>query len=211
MARAFTNEAWPLACVSMTGLSGEALLSASCKGKPSTFGSGTLLHFSWCHPRPMIQSPGLAWAAAWPTIDTISFQSFTSIRSSVIFDCPRPMKCPWLSIRPGMAVCPARSITSVFGPTYAAISSLVPRAAIRSPRMAMACASGRASSTVTILPFRNTSVAGSRGCAQAAVSRIRARAAQCFTAGLPLRFYPSWLPDACAPGGARNGSTGMCS
>jgi hypothetical protein len=41
--------------------------------------------------------------------------------------------------------------------------SLVPIAVMRSPRIAIACASGMAASTVTILPLRKTSVAGA-GC-----------------------------------------------
>ena len=108
--------ACPLACVSITGLFGDTLLSASWNGKPSTFGFGTLLHFSWCQPRPRIHSPGFACFAAAATIDTISSQSFTSIKSSVIFDWPSPMKWPWLSIRPGIASWPRRSITCVAGP-----------------------------------------------------------------------------------------------
>ena len=43
---AFTNDAWPLACVRITGLFGETLSSDACVGKPSTFGSGVDDHFS---------------------------------------------------------------------------------------------------------------------------------------------------------------------
>ena len=46
IAFALTKLAWPLACVSITGLFGDTLLSSSWNGKPSTFGFGTLDHFS---------------------------------------------------------------------------------------------------------------------------------------------------------------------
>ena len=46
MARALAKPAWPLAWVSHTGLFGDTRLSASCSGKPSTFGDGTSDHFS---------------------------------------------------------------------------------------------------------------------------------------------------------------------
>ena len=160
IAFAFTKVAWPLACVSITGLSGDTLLSVSWSGKPSTFGFGTLAHFSWCQPRPRIHSPGFACRAASATIDTIWSQSLTSIRSSVIFDWPKPMKWPWLSISPGTASWPRRSMTCVAAPTYGWMAWLVPIATMRSPRTAIAWASGMAASTVTILAFCSTRVAG---------------------------------------------------
>jgi hypothetical protein len=46
IARALTNEAWPLACVSTTGLFGDTLSSDWCVGKPSTSGCGVEVHFS---------------------------------------------------------------------------------------------------------------------------------------------------------------------
>ena len=52
IAFALAKLAWPLACVSRTGLFGDTLLSASWSGNPSTLGSGFAVHFSWCQPRP---------------------------------------------------------------------------------------------------------------------------------------------------------------
>jgi hypothetical protein len=46
IASALAKPAWPLACVSQTGLFGETRLRASCSGKPSTFGAGAGVHFS---------------------------------------------------------------------------------------------------------------------------------------------------------------------
>jgi hypothetical protein len=85
---AFTNTACPLAWVRMTGLSGETRLSDACVGKPSTLGLGTASHFSWCQPRPRIQSPGRACFAASATRATISSQFFASASRSCMRALP---------------------------------------------------------------------------------------------------------------------------
>ena len=74
IAFALTNDAWPLACVSTTGLTGDTVSSDSWTGNPSTFGVGTAFHFSWCQPRPTIHCPGFALSTARATIPTISSQ-----------------------------------------------------------------------------------------------------------------------------------------
>src|SRR4030042_3766926 len=74
MALALASDEWPLAWVRRTGLFGVAWLRALWMGRPSTLGSGTRSHLSWCQPRPGIQSPGLAAAAAAATRATVSSQ-----------------------------------------------------------------------------------------------------------------------------------------
>ncbi len=61
-------------------------------GRPSTLGSGLRSHFSWCQPRPMIGSPGLAFRAAAPTRATMSSQLRAFVRSRLSLDSPRPVK-----------------------------------------------------------------------------------------------------------------------
>ena len=51
---------------------GDTRSSDACVGKPSTFGVGAAVHFSWCQPRPRIHSPGFAVFTASATIATIS-------------------------------------------------------------------------------------------------------------------------------------------
>jgi hypothetical protein len=46
IASALAKPAWPLACVSQTGLFGETRLRASCSGNPSMLGEGPGVHFS---------------------------------------------------------------------------------------------------------------------------------------------------------------------
>jgi hypothetical protein len=159
-ARAFTIKAWPLAWVRTTGLAGLACESWWCRGTPSTWGSGRRCHFSWCQPRPRIQAPGFAVRAAPATWATISSQLRAVVRSSCMRASPRPRKWPWPSMKPGTARRPLRSITSVRGPTKAAISPSLPTAVMRSPVIATASAMGRAASTVTTLPWRSTRSAG---------------------------------------------------
>ena len=76
-------------------------------------GSDLASHFSWCQPLPRIHSPGLAFLAASATRATISSQFFVRVRSRIIRASPTPVKWAWLSMKPGMAVRPARSITWV--------------------------------------------------------------------------------------------------
>ena len=116
IAFALAMVACPLAWVRSTGLFGAALLSSSCVGKPSTAPAGTRSHFSWCHPRPRIHSPGCAFFAASATIATISSQLRAFISSRFSLASPTPMKCAWLSVNAGIANRPARSMTSVFWP-----------------------------------------------------------------------------------------------
>ena len=92
---------------------------------------------------------------------TISSHDWTFIRFSSSCAPPMPVKWPWLSMNPGMASCPCRSITFVDGPDESRlISAAVPSASIRSPLTAIASASGRASSTVTMRPLVRTRSAG---------------------------------------------------
>src|SRR4051812_22685645 len=63
-------------------------------------------------------------------------------------------------MNPGIASCPWRSITFVFGPIIGLMSPALPSACTRSPLIAIASASGRASSTVTMCPFVSTRSAG---------------------------------------------------
>src|SRR5688572_5727628 len=80
-------------------------------------------------------------------------------------------------------------MTSVPCPICRFMSAVVPTATMRSPRMAMACASAGFASTVTTLPLTSTSVAGcAAGCCtdraaivvSAAIVRIRTRAIESF-------------------------------
>ena len=48
---------------------------------------------------------------------TISSQLFVFIRSRLILLSPTPVKWPWPSMKPGIAIWPARSMTCVDGPT----------------------------------------------------------------------------------------------
>ena len=167
MALALTNAACPLACVSITGLSGDTLSREACSGKPSTLGSGAWSHLDWCQPRPMIHSPGLACLAARATWATISSQVRASRRSSPMRNWPTPVKWPWPSINPGTASMPCRSMTRVFGPIQVAASLSEPSAEMRSPRTARAWTTGAAEFIVTIFPLRRTR---SAGCAKAAAA-----------------------------------------
>src|SRR5258706_7280931 len=63
-------------------------------------------------------------------------------------------------MNPGMASWPCRSITCVEGPVIFLISSAVPSAWMRSLLIAIAAASGRLSSTVTMRPLVRTRSAG---------------------------------------------------
>ena len=116
IASALAKPAWPLACVSQTGLFGAALLSASCSGKPSMLGEGTSDHFSWCQPRPRIHSPGRAVRAASATMRTISSQFFAVESLRLRAASPTPVKCTCASMKPGVASAPFRSITLVLAP-----------------------------------------------------------------------------------------------
>src|SRR4051812_18713195 len=91
---------------------------------------------------------------------TISSHDCTFIRFSCSCAPPTPVKWPWLSMKPGIASCPWRSITFVFGPIIGVISAAVPSAMILSPLTASASTSGRASSTVTMWPLVSTRSAG---------------------------------------------------
>ena len=161
MAFALAMVAWPLACVSSTGLLGARLRQLRSVGNPSTDGLNGLSHFSWCQPRPTIHSPGWASSRVSATMATISSHVRVLIRSSCIFASPTPVKWACDSIRPGIAKRPLRSITRVVSPTYAWISWLVPTAAMRSPRTAIAWPAGRSASAVATTPFVNTRSAGS--------------------------------------------------
>ena len=78
----------------------------------------------------------------------------------------------WLSISPGMTARPPRSIRLVLGPASRPISSFVPTATMRSPRIATACAIVKRSSTVMIFPFdRIRSLA--RGLLRASIAPAR--------------------------------------
>ena len=81
--------------------------------------SGRDVHFSWCQPRPMIHSPGLAVFAASRDHrdDLVPARTFIRFR----FSCasPTPVKWPWPSMKPGMASCPCTSITCVLRPDVA--------------------------------------------------------------------------------------------
>ena len=103
------------------GCPGVTLLRASWNGRPSMLGSGARSHFSWCQPRPRIQSPGLAVLAASATRATISSQERALVRSRMVLDWPRPVKWPWLSMSPGMARAPPRSMISVLSADVAVI------------------------------------------------------------------------------------------
>src|SRR5215831_4996384 len=63
-------------------------------------------------------------------------------------------------MKPGIASCPPRSITLVEGPTKRATSASVPTKTILPADVAIACASGSRSSTVTMRPLRSTRSAG---------------------------------------------------
>src|SRR5262249_18679164 len=76
-------------------------------------------------------------------------------------------------MKPGIASIPCRSITRVLGPIHARDWASVPRAVMRSPRIAMACAVGVAVLIVTTLPLRSTR---SAGCANAADASAAAAA-----------------------------------
>ncbi len=153
MARALAMLACPLACERYTGFSGDTRSSDACVGNPSTLGSGRAVHFSWCQPRPTIHSPGFAFFAAASTMPTISSQLVVAISSRPSFDWPMPLKWAWLSMSPGTAKAPFRSMTVVDGPIYGLMSASLPSAAIVSPRTAIARASGSDESTVTMRPF----------------------------------------------------------
>ena len=190
-------------------------------GKPSTAGLGFWSHLSWCQPRPRIHSPGPAFWAASLTIATTSSQFLTFVRFRVIRAWPTPVKWPWPSMKPGMASRPRRSTTRVWGPMYGATSSFVPTATIVSPRAASACPSGFPSSTVTILPWLRTRVAGStfglpaqargRKAGLASKARVHARRHTGFSIGLVLidpPSYPSSTPHPIPPhvGGGQTGA-----
>ena len=64
-----------------------------------------------------IMITGFASAAAFATISTISCHEVVFMRFRLSCASPTPVKWPWLSMNPGMARRPARSITSVDGPT----------------------------------------------------------------------------------------------
>ena len=112
-----TKLAWPLACVSTTGLSGETRSRDACVGKPSTFGVGADVHFSWCQPRPTIHCPGFAVLTASSTIATIASHDVTFIRFRLSCASPTPVKWPCPSMKPGVTSRPCASITCVDGPT----------------------------------------------------------------------------------------------
>ena len=77
---------------------------------------------------------------------------------------PPPAPWRWLSIRPGMTVCPFRSISFVEGPASDFICSLLPTAMKRSPAIATASATRNVGSTViTFPPWKTKSGAGGRG------------------------------------------------
>ena len=65
----------------------------------------------------MIHCPGFAFSTAMRDLWTISSQLFVFIRSRLILFSPTPVKWPWPSMNPGIAVLPARSMTCVAGPT----------------------------------------------------------------------------------------------
>ena len=95
------------------GCSATPRRATRASGNPSTFGVGRAVHFSWCQPRPMIHSPGFAVFAASATIATISSQLVVVISFSLSCASPTPVKCPWPSMKPGIASCPCRSMTWV--------------------------------------------------------------------------------------------------
>ncbi len=66
---------------------------------------------------------------------------------------PPPALCKWPSMRPGITVRPARSISRVVAAARGRTASFVPTATMRSPRIATACAIENVESTVTILPL----------------------------------------------------------
>ena len=87
----FTNDAWPLACDSDTGLFGLTRSSDACSGTPSTFGCGGWSHFSWCQPCPSMSDPRGATSTAVATCETMSSQLRAFVRSRISFEPPSPV------------------------------------------------------------------------------------------------------------------------
>ena len=143
-----------------------------------------------------------------------SRESIPSHRSSSSHVLPARRRCRWLSISPGMAVRPLRSIVLVPGPASLAISWVEPTATMRSPLTATAWAIVKRSSTVTILPFENTrsaavpaaeSCAGGRAqhlkCAGGHTQRNRDRTSRSLSCHRPrseVRVKPDAVPASIA-------------
>jgi hypothetical protein len=112
------EEAWPLACVEQHRVVGDTALSASCVGKPSTFGVGTEVHFSWCQPRPsdpLARLGGLRGLGHH--LDDLVPALVTSIRSSAASRLADAHEVAVALDEAGDDELPLRSIVSVFGPS----------------------------------------------------------------------------------------------
>jgi len=149
-----------LAWVSTTGLSGDTRRAMRASGI-LRHGLGPLRPFLLCQPRPTIHSPGFAFFTASATIATI----FVPARRRHQLE-PQLRLADALEV--AVALDDARDGQRALQvddlrrrPMYALISASVPTAAIVSPRIASARASGVFPSTVTIRPLWMTSVAGS--------------------------------------------------
>ena len=90
----------------------------------------------------------------------------------------------WLSISPGMTVRPPRSIRRVPAPASLPMSSLLPTATMRSPRMATACAIVKRSSTVMIFPFDRMRSGG--GCCARGIAAASTNSEPATASSLPL-------------------------
>ena len=94
IASALAKPAWPLACVSHTGLlRRRAAQARRAAESPRRSATAPRDHFSWCQPRPRIHSPGLAFFAASPTIRTMSSQFLAVASFRLRAASPTPVKC----------------------------------------------------------------------------------------------------------------------
>src|SRR6266404_2784529 len=99
-----------------------------------------------------IHSPGAARRTSPSTIWRMSSMERAAARDGHLSLRPSRSMWAWPSKSPGTASRPRRSIRRVSGPMSPAISSSVPRAAMRSPRIARAETVRERGSRVTILP-----------------------------------------------------------
>ena len=136
-----------------TGLSGETG-SRSCL-------LGNLLSSRRVSSQPVacIHSPSRAPSTSLDMALAISSQLFAlgylmSVMNSAAAPCWR--KWSWVEIRPGVAVLPSRSMTSVSPPISSEISALVPAFRIFPSLMARAPATVFSGSMVSMVPFIRT-------------------------------------------------------
>src|SRR6516162_8037549 len=144
----------------------------------------------------MIHSPGGVFRAASSTSRTISSQLRALRRSNSMRVCPKLVKWPCPSMKPGIASFPVKSITLVLSPISLAMALARPTATIRPSRAANASTSGLRSSSVTIFPpFRTRSAGDSSADACKPERRTVAQAA----AAIAKKYFIADSEDSACP------------